>query len=211
MTPWNSMKEGLFDNSQERTLDLANEMKNATFTGQGFLESCHSIQYQTTENFTTNDVNAIVRNAVNVLNKNPKMLEYKFNENGELTTILVHSNVNLLKQVLTSDRDICESACNVYAAIQLFIENHNSYNKSKTTVPVIKPDVILTEKLKSKCNFGVVTATGGSKSRRRHRRKPARKTRRGRIRKSKAKAKTHRRRRHSRVRKSKINTYTRRR
>jgi hypothetical protein len=50
---------------------------------------------------------------------------------------------------------------------------------------------------------------GGSKSRRRHRRKPARKTRRGRIRKSMSK--THRRKRHSRVRKSKRNTYTRRR
>jgi hypothetical protein len=57
---------------------------------------------------------------------------------------------------------------------------------------------------------------GGSKSRRRHRRKPARKTRRGRgctrkpKSKSKSKSKTHRRRRHSRLRKHKKNTYTRR-
>jgi hypothetical protein len=55
------------------------------------------------------------------------------------------------------------------------------------------------------------TQRGGSKSRR----KPARKTRRGRTRKSKSKSKTtsktHRRRRHSRVRKHKKNTYTRRR
>ena len=48
---------------------------------------------------------------------------------------------------------------------------------------------------------------GGSKSRRRHRRKPARKTRRGRTRKTKSK--THRRKRHSRIRKHKKNTYTR--
>ena len=56
-------------------------------------------------------------------------------------------------------------------------------------------------------------SAGGSKSRRRHRRKPVRKTRRGRIRKPKSKSrpKTHRRRRHSRVRKHKKNTYTRRR
>jgi hypothetical protein len=55
------------------------------------------------------------------------------------------------------------------------------------------------------------TLSGGSKSRRRHRRKPARKTRRGRTRKTKSK--THRRKRHSRVRvrKHKKNTYTRRR
>jgi hypothetical protein len=57
--------------------------------------------------------------------------------------------------------------------------------------------------------------SGGSKSRRRHRRKPARKTRRGRVHyrksKSKSKTKTHRRKRHSRVRKHKKNTYTRRR
>ena len=60
------------------------------------------------------------------------------------------------------------------------------------------------------------TQVGGSKSQRRHRRKPARKTRRGRTRtrksktKSKAKAKTHRRRRHSRVRKHKKYTSRRR-
>ena len=51
------------------------------------------------------------------------------------------------------------------------------------------------------------TQGGGSKSRRRHRRKPVRKTRRGHTRKSKSKSKskpkTHRRRRHSRVRKHK--------
>lgn len=56
------------------------------------------------------------------------------------------------------------------------------------------------------------TQVGGSKSRRRHRRKPMRKTCRGRTRKSKAKAKTktHRRRRHSRVRKHKKYTSRRR-
>lgn len=50
-----------------------------------------------------------------------------------------------------------------------------------------------------------VAPSGGSKSRRRHRRKPVRKTRRGRGRKSKAKPKTHRRRHahHSRIRKHK--------
>jgi hypothetical protein len=52
----------------------------------------------------------------------------------------------------------------------------------------------------------VHTQVGGSKSRRRHRRKPARKTRRGRNRKSKPKSKTHRRKRHSRIRKHKKNT-----
>ena len=59
------------------------------------------------------------------------------------------------------------------------------------------------------CNGGSSLYIGGSKSRRRNRCKPARKTRRGRIRKSKSK--THRRRRHSRARKHKKNTYTRRR
>jgi hypothetical protein len=52
---------------------------------------------------------------------------------------------------------------------------------------------------------------GGSKSRRRHRRKPARKTRRGRGRTRKSKAKTHRRKRHSRIRKHKKYTSRRRR
>jgi hypothetical protein len=60
------------------------------------------------------------------------------------------------------------------------------------------------------------TQGGGSKSRRRHRRKPVRKTHRGRTRKykskskSKSKPKTHRRRRHSRVRKNKKYTSRRR-
>ena len=67
------------------------------------------------------------------------------------------------------------------------------------------------------CNGGSSLFMGGSKSRRRHRRKPVRKTRRRRTRKSKSKSKsksktkTHRRRRHSRVRKHKKNLYTRRR
>ena len=52
------------------------------------------------------------------------------------------------------------------------------------------------------------SAGGGSKSRRRHRRKHARKTRRGRGRKSKAKPKTHRRRRHSRLHARKHKKYT---
>jgi hypothetical protein len=47
----------------------------------------------------------------------------------------------------------------------------------------------------------IEVVSGGSKSRRRHRRKPARKTRRGRGRTRKSKSKTHRHRRHSRIRK----------
>ena len=59
--------------------------------------------------------------------------------------------------------------------------------------------------------IGADLVIGGSKSRRRHRRKPARKTRRGRTRKTKSKSKTHRRKRSSCIRKHKKYTSRRRR
>jgi hypothetical protein len=74
----------------------------------------------------------------------------------------------------------------------------------KSVEPVGSDDLV--EPVKPVKSVGhAALSLGGSKSRR----KPARKTRRGRTRKSKSK--THRRRRHSRVRKHKKNTYTRRR
>ena len=148
-------------------------------------------------------------NAAVTLRGNPRMLEYKFNENEELETILVHSHVDLLKQLSTDDEEICKKACEVYVAVQLFIDS--TYKDAQ-----IKPKVTLTGKLSNKCGFDNTELTnvvsGGSKSRRRHRHKPARKTRRGRGRKtkSKSKTKTHRHRRHSRVRKHKKYTSRRR-
>ena len=204
---WDSMKKGFFDDSEKRTKDLVNKMNNSTigFTETSVLSPCHHIEYQDNESgssFTNVDIPGIINNAIGVLRTNPKMLEYKFRSDKTLEVILVHSNVDLLQQFSTSNDDICTNACNVYAAIQLFIDNLSKYDKSKTTVPIRKPYVILTDKLSSKCKFGSIEQSyGGSKSRRRHRRKPARKTRRGRTRKSKAK--THRRRRHSRIRKHK--------
>ena len=142
-------------------------------------------------------------NAAVTLQNNPRMLEYKFNETEELETILVHSHVDLLKQLSTDDEKICEKACEVYVAVQLFIDS--TYKDAQ-----IKPKVTLTGKLSNKCDFDNTEPTnlvsGGSKSRRRHRRKPARKTRH----KSKSKPRTHRRRRHSRVRKHKKYTSRRR-
>ena len=89
-------------------------------------------------------------------------------------------------------------------------ENHNKPDestriKNKSLIDAIMP----VESNASTSASGAALSTGGSKSRRRHRRKPARKTRRGRTRKTKSK--THRRGRHSHVRKHKKNTYTRRR
>jgi hypothetical protein len=134
--------------------------------------------------------------AAATLNVNSRMLEYRFNANGELETILVHSHVSLLRQLSTSDKEICEKACEVYVAIQLYIDS--TYKKTQ-----IKPNVILTDKLSKKCDFGNEESTnvvgGGSKSRRR---KP--------VRKNTRKSKTHRRRRHSHVRKHKKYTSRRR-
>ena len=155
------------------------------------------------------DYKNYLNSAALTLQGNPRMLEYKFDENEELETILVHSHVDLLKQLSTDDKEICEKACEVYVAVQLFIDS--TYKDAQT-----KPKVTLTGKLSNKCDFDNTEPTnlvsGGSKSRRRHRRKPARKTRRGRIRKPKAKAKskTHRHRRRSRVRKHKKYTSRRR-
>jgi hypothetical protein len=210
---WDSMKKGFFDDREKRTKDLVNKMDNSTigFTQTSVLSPCHHIKYQTNDvgsgsSFTNEDIPGITNNAIDVLRKNPKMLEYKFRSDKTLEVILVHSNVDLLQQFSTSDEDICTSACNVYAAIQLFIDNLSKYDQSKTTVPIRKPYVILTDKLSSKCRFGNIEQSyGGSKSRRGRTRKSKAKA------KSKTKAKTHRRRRHSHVRKHKKNTYTRRR
>jgi hypothetical protein len=208
---WDSMKKGFFDDREKRTKDLVNKMNNSTigFTETSVLSPCHHIKYQDNESgssFTNDDIPGIINNAIDVLRKNPKMLEYKFRSDKTLEVILVHSNVDLLQQFSTSDEDICISACNVYAAIQLFIDNLIKYDQSKTTVPIRKPYVILTDKLSSKCRFGSMEQSyGGSKSRRGRTRKSKAKA------KSKAKSKTHRRRRHSHVRKHKKNTYTRRR
>ena len=86
-------------------------------------------------------------------------------------------------------------------------ENHNKPHestriKNKSLIDAITP----VESNASTSASGAALSIGGSKSRRRHRRhrKPARKTRRGRIRKSMSK--THRRKRHSRIRKHKKNT-----
>ena len=65
------------------------------------------------------------------------MLEYKFDENRDLETILVHSHVDLLKQLSTDDKEICEKACEVYVAVQLYIDS--TYKNPE----IKKPEVTL--------------------------------------------------------------------
>jgi hypothetical protein len=186
----------LMDGLNIDALDLITPIKKcgSTIDAKGTLSYDKKLDYKN-----------YLNGAAVTLRDNPRMLEYKFNENGELETILVHSHVDLLDQFSVGKEEICQKACEVYVAVQLFIDS--TYTESE-----IKPKVTLTGKLSNKCDFDNTEPTnvvsGGSKSRRRHRRH-ARKTRRGCTRKSKSK--THRRRRHSRARKHKKNTYTRRR
>lgn len=211
---WDSMKKGFFDDSKQRTKDLVNKMKNKMTTGGGYsvsqhfsLQKCKHIQYQGNNTFTSgNNIQQIINNAIATLEKNPKMLEYNFSDDKALEGIIVHSYVDLFQQFSTEDDDICGKACDVYAAIQIVLDD--LYQQvSSSSVPRTIPYVTLSEKLSGKCNFGSTAQIyGGSKSRRRHNRhrKHVRKTRRGRGIKSKSK-------RHVRGRKNKKNTYTRRR
>jgi hypothetical protein len=224
---WNSMKKGLFDDSKKRTLDLISEMRNmyngnSTLSTNFSLNNCKHVKFQAvglnpdgsrTMSNSPDSIQLFLSSGIETLEGNPNMLVYTFTRDNKLLFIDVHSHVNLFEQMSTDNSDICEKACNVYAAIEIFLDVFYSNNTS--SVPRTRVAVRLSGKLSDKCNFGSSEHQigGGSKSRRRHRRKPVRKTRRGRgrTRKSKAKSKTHRRRRHSRVRKHKKNTYTRRR
>ena len=215
---WNSnnQSKGFFktgNDSVKRTLSLATLMHGLNISDLDLkttIKKCGTtIDAKNTKLFSDEQTSYknYLNRAAETLKANPKILEYKFNQNGELETILVHSHVDLFQQLSTNEDEICEKACEVYVAVQLFIDS--TYTNAQT-----KPKVTLTEKLSNKCSFDNTEPTtgvviGGRKSRQRR----ARKTRRGRTRKSKSKttSKTHRRRRHSRVRKHKKNTYTRRR
>jgi hypothetical protein len=100
----------------------------------------------------------------------------------------------------TKTTDLYSPYENVYNSIMKMIEKYTTTTRSTNPYMEIYIDNIKPIS---------TTLSGGSKSRRRHRRKPARKTSRRRTRKSKSKSKTHRRGRHSHVRKHKKNTYTR--
>ena len=210
---WNSKKQskGFFstsNDSEKRTQNLATSMEFFNVNGlelQTPIKKCGSTidAKDTLISSEQTSYKNYLNSAAGTLKANPKILEYKFNQNGELETILVHSHVSLFQQVSTDDKEICEKACEVYVAVQLYIDS--TYKNPE----IKKPEVTLTEKLSNKCEFDNTEPTtdvvsGGRKSRQRR----ARKTRRGRGRKSKSK--TYSRRRHSRVRKHKKYTSRRR-
>ena len=203
---WNSSKKqkGLFsnDDSQKRTQNLAILMEDYRIDDLNLktaIKRCGStIDAKDTLNYNEkSSYKNYLISAAQTLQSNTRMLEYKFNQSGELETILVHSHVDLFDQFSVSKEEICEKACEVYVAIQLYIDS--TYKDEQ----IRKPIVTLTDKLSNKCNFGNEEPTnvvdGGSRSRRRKR-----------VRKNTRKPKTHRRRRHSRTRKHKKYTSRRR-
>ncbi len=184
---WNSPKTGFFDDSIKRTLALANAMENTTIISSNTgLDACgdgtiHSQSFGS-YGIVSNDIGNIIKYAVITLNTFPQMLKYKFGDDKNLEKIEVHSHVVLLKQLYGKEKEnICENACKVHAAIQLFIDNVYTQGITRITQ---KPYVTLTSKLSDKCHYGAMN--GGSKSKHRRRRHSRRKLR----------AKTHKRRRH---------------
>ena len=182
--------------------------------------------YELSRGTKNNEFSTLEERKVNIddlfkyLTKHPDMLEYEFDENKKISKIKVDPD-----RTLTFFDDSIQRQCNMSYGIaemlKLLTSPKNSdlswqteggvkvemsnelYCKDKGHTMVSKPNLLRNDNAAS---------AGGSKSRRRHRRKPVRKTRRGCTRKSKAKAKskTHRHRRHSRVRKHKKYTSRRR-
>jgi hypothetical protein len=163
---------------------------------------------------------------INYLRRHPDMLKYEFGTDGNFVKIIVDP-FRFLTFTHKSKKRQCNMSYGITELLNAYCKDNGnkvevvmgnqSYcesegfilpptidTTSKSVEPVGSDDLV--EPVKPVKSVGhAALSLGGSKSRR----KPARKTRRGRTRKSKSK--THRRRRHSRVRKHKKNTYTRRR
>jgi hypothetical protein len=116
---WNSSKKqtGLFsndDDSKKRTqnlamlmekykindLDLKTPIKQCGSTIGARDTTLHSNEKLSYKNY--------LNNAAETLKGNSRMLEYKFNANGELETILVHSHVDLFDQFSVGKEEICK-------------------------------------------------------------------------------------------------------
>ena len=159
MGEWNGPKVGFFDDAEKRTRALAAAMNTDYIDVNTELDTCwggDDLIIKPGKPMLA--IQDIIGTAIDTLNKNPKMLQYKFK--GEtLDGIEIHTHVDFIKQSSISPREICEKVCKVHAAIQIFID--------KVYAPDKKPYVSLTRKLQDLCRQGA-TATGGS-SRSKHR------------------------------------------
>ena len=157
---WNSLKKNtqfIDKTDSERTLTLAKAINDADIIST-VLNSCGKdvIKYGR----FSNNIDDIIDHAVKILQKYPKMLQYKFkNDDNTLQEIEVHTHIDKLYQNSANQQEICKNACMVHAAIQLFINSRDSTQK---------PDVTLTQNLSDKCHYGAID--GGSKSKHRRRR-----------------------------------------
>jgi hypothetical protein len=162
---------------------------------------------------------------ISYLDTHLDMINYEFDNEGNLIKINVDPN-----KIFTFKHDSKVRQCNMSLGITKLLESYFSSHGYEFQVTMVNKDYckkVEGTAVHTEANAADAADTnadadaapappsdtalhaGGSKSRR----KPVRKTRRGRGRgrSRKPKSKTHRRRRHSRVRKHKKNTYTRRR
>ena len=168
------------------------------------------------DKLTKTDVDMNMDKLFDYLRKHPDMLKFTFDNEGKMSEIKVKRDTRLTFYDVSIKR-LCDMSYYISEMLKILISNSNTDWQTKDKVKVV-----MDESNKNYCirkgyfnhlvskQSDTALSAGGHKSRRRHihRRKPARKTRRGCTQKSKSKSKTHRRRRHSRVRKSKRNTYT---
>jgi len=189
---------------------------------KNFVDSIGGI-YELSRGTKNNEFSTLEKKKVNIddlfkyLTKHPDMLKYEFDENKKISKIKVDPD-----RKFTFLDDSIQRQCNMSYSIAEMLKLLTSPTNSDLswqTEGGVKVEMSNEPYCKDK-RYNMVSkndaavSAGGSKSRRRHRRKPVRKTRRGHTRKSKSKSKskpkTHRRRRHSRVRKHKNYTSRRR-
>ena len=181
---WYSDKDNANFSTEQRTFDLINTLKR----------------------INKEDVN------VNYIESHLNMIEYEFDDKGKLVKIVVNPN-SLFTFKHESKIRQCDNSYDITKLLKQLVTGHKDLNPSDPTIDIkmvneshcksVKGTQLYTETRLVEGDTSVYT--GGSKSRRRHCRKPMRKTRRGRGRKSKSRPKTHRRRRahHSRAQKHK--------
>ncbi len=177
---WNSSKQGgLFrrNDSNMRTLSLINEMEKLKSSGDFYaikfgedntnqlfnLTNCGGLDNA----LSSESFEKVFKYAIEILKKNPNMLEYTFKKEGQLKDIIVHNAFDYIKQFKQNDSTLCDKACAVHAALEMFM-HLQAVDHRGSTVPYKPPTILMTGNLSEKCRLGI-GYNGGSKSPRKRR------------------------------------------
>jgi hypothetical protein len=181
---WYSPKKGGFfrrNDSITRTtslVDAMEQLQQGDFHAIKFREDNQNRLFNLTRcghldnGLNSDSFEKLFKQAIAILKQNPKMLEYAFKKEGQLEDIIVHNAVDYIKQFKQDDSTLCEKACIVHAALEMFM-HLKAVDKVGSSVPYKPPTILMTGNLSEKCRLGIgyrnSYSNGGSKSQRKRR------------------------------------------